>query len=400
MNDAADLEYHVRQLQALGHRGSATLREEAAADLIAAELEAIGLRPEKICFPSHSSYGARLFLHVLSASCAMAAVLVNPYVATALSLITLASFLIETSTLTQLLSRLLPPENSRNVVARIDPSNGAPRARIVLCAHIDTQRSGMIWSPAAIKVYLKSLGQLPGPLKCPMLSLSIMLVLQCVLCAMLIERASFAEALYAVIAVSYAAMALFVGQWAFGAFVPGATDNASGVAAVVTLTERWLQQSVPDVQLVVLLSGSEEVGCLGTAAWLDSQYHELPSLPTCFLNVDTLGYGQTRFLGSECAISGLTIRYPEQYVGLCKELASGLGLKRAGPHSPPTQTDGLAFLARGIPGITVTTFEDGFVVPNDHQSTDTADEMDFQVVEQATEFAWSALQTISKLIAS
>ncbi len=48
-------------------------------------------------------------------------------------------------------------------------------------------------------------------------------------------------------------------------------------------------------------------------------------------------------------------------------------------QSPPTPSDDLAFLARGISGLTIMTFEDGLYVPNLHRIRDQAEQMDFEV---------------------
>ncbi|MCE9555356.1 MAG: M28 family peptidase, partial [Planctomycetes bacterium] len=197
------------------------------------------------------------------------------------------------------------------------------------------------------------------------------------------------------LSIYYAGALLLVGQWSIGKFVPGGCDNASGVAAALVLASRWRQQIPSDVELVVLLPGSEEVGSLGAAAWLDANQASLSATPTRFLNLDTLGYGAPHCITTGCTLSGPQYRYPRDLLRRCEAVADRLGLSDAVGSGPPTPTDGVAFLSRGIPGLTIMTFQKGFYVPNLHQMSDTAERMDIEITAQSTEFAWEVLQDLA-----
>lgn len=82
----------------------------------------------------------------------------------------------------------------------------------------------------------------------------------------------------------------------------------------------------------------------------------------------------------------------------CGETARRMGLKGAGPHTMPTFTDGLAFMSRGMEGISVLTFEDGVTMPNYHQMGDTSANMDFDMGWGAVEFCWELLAGTGELI--
>jgi len=193
----------------------------------------------------------------------------------------------------------------------------------------------------------------------------------------------------AILLFAYAVLAVILLQWSFGRPVPGAADNASGVAAVLAIAESWMAGPRPaeDVELVVLLSGCEECGLLGAGAWADRHRAELRSLPTVSLNIDGVGMGPPRFLGAEVPAAGVPLRAPHWVLEQCATVAREQGLTDAGPHALPGPTDTLAFLARGLPGVTVVGFRDGFILPNYHTMRDTSDNMDFDAAMAGVRFA-------------
>lgn len=177
--------------------------------------------------------------------------------------------------------------------------------------------------------------------------------------------------------------------------MPGAADNASGVAAVLELAARWSDHPADGVELVVLLSSCEETGMLGAAAWCDRHEVDLVRLPTCFLNVDGVGFGPPRFLGVEVPMAGWPVRYPAEKVALAAAAAAAGGWADAGPHAMPGPTDGLAFLSRGVAGVTVVGFRGRGSLPHYHQPSDTADHTDLDAAWAGTEFAWAVLRHLT-----
>jgi len=193
----------------------------------------------------------------------------------------------------------------------------------------------------------------------------------------------------AILLLAYAVLAVILLQWSFGRPVPGAADNASGVAAVLAIAEAWLAEPRPadDVELLVLLSGCEECGLLGAAAWADRHRADLRSLSTVFVNIDGVGMGPPRYLGAEVPAAGLPLRAPRWVLEQCASVAAEQELTDAGPHALPGPTDALAFLARGLPAVTVVGFRDGFILPNYHTMRDTSDHMDFEAAMAGVRFA-------------
>ncbi len=391
-------ERRVRRLEAFGHRGSATDAEHRAADYLIDELDAAGITAQREPFPGQRSLGARILVHVLVAAVGVALLWVFPWITVLLGIGALISFAAEAGTRHTMLTRLLRTSPSGNVVGRITPGTGnGPRRRVIVCAHVDTQRTGLIWSDRVVKRLTPLLQKVPGPLKSPTFPIMLAMLAQAIVGMVAVLSPGNPVCLVAggVILVLYGLAGLVLAEWSIGNFSPGACDNASGVSAAVSLAEGWGKSKIDDAELVILLSGCEETGALGAAAWLDAHRSEIQALPTSFLNLDTLGYGSPRFLGLEYTMAAIPKRYPDEILQLCQTAAQRMELAQAGPHTLPVGSDATAFLSRGIPGATVTTFEDGGYVPNYHQMTDTSDRMSFDVGWQATRFAAEILEQLA-----
>jgi len=384
-------ERRVRELEAFGHRRSASAQERAAADYLVAQMQAMGLEPAKESFAGARSLAGRLLVHVLVAAAGAALLWTAPAFTIILGAAALVSLLAEQTTRVLLLTWPTVRFGSWNLSARI-PAARPPRRRIVLCAHYDTQHSGLVWAINRRLMALAFRG--PRLLKPPMLPVVLMFCGQIGVgaTAIAIGHALVVSVLAALLLASYGVISALFVQWAIGRSVPGAADNASGVAALLELAEGWRRApGADDVELIVLLPGCEESGMLGAAAWADRHRREIRAIPTIFLNIDGIGFGPPRFLGAEVPVAGLPIKTPQDIIAACRQVAAQQGLSDAGPHALTGPTDGIAFLARRIPGATIVGFRAGGVLPHYHTMQDTADNMDFAAARAGVDFAKALL---------
>jgi hypothetical protein len=230
----------------------------------------------------------------------------------------------------------------------------------------------------------------PVILKPPLLVLGLLMGAQILLAAgsHLIPDSRTVWWLAALLLAAYITLAIILAQWAVGRFVPGAADNASGVATVLEMAEaRQSGRPADDVELIVLLTGCEESGLMGAAAFADQHRDELAGLPTTILNIDGIAFGPPRFLGAEVPAIGIPLRAPGDLIGVCAQTAAELGLSDAGPHALPGPTDALAFLARRIPAISIVGFAEGERLPHYHTMADTVQNMNFAAAGAGTAFA-------------
>lgn len=387
----------VYRLESFGHRGSGTKNEQIAASYVREQLDARGATTTVTPFRGQSSYGARILTHLFLGITGLVLVFWSPVASFTFSLIVLASFLCETSGLPLGLSNLLPGRISQNVTGVI--SRGEPLRRIVVCAHVDTQQAGWIWNTNSMKFFTSSFGLLPGPLKAPLFLVTVAFLLQTIIAISFMFQSPLAYTGVWLPGLSgvYLISIVLVAQWSLGNFVPGANDNASGVAAALALANRWQASEHPDTELLVLITGCEEPGLLGASNWVAQNRTMLAETPTVFVNLDVLGCRDLHFLKSECALNGLSFSYPPELRNICHEVAEQMDLPFQHSHAIPTHTDGLAFLIRNIQGITITSSESGIFVPHYHAMSDRAENLSFPAIQQATEFAWRVITRLERL---
>jgi hypothetical protein len=267
---------------------------------------------------------------------------------------TLASFELEYSGRQQLLRGLLPKGIGFNVTGRL-PAIGPVERTLVLVAHHDAARTGAMWDPR-----MSRLGDRAAARTGKRASL-----------ALLPEAALMAAALglrRLPAAVLGLALALLVDQ-ARSPVVPGANDNASGVAGVLELVGRLAERKPRGLEVIALFCGCEESGMGGMAAWLESE--QLDPARTLVLGLDTIGSGEPIVLEAE---GGLwPVRYREQDVAAAER--AGLRRWRLGAWTDPV----LAAL-RGLPALSILSVRDGGF-PNYHLPTDLPANVDLACVE-------------------
>lgn len=156
-----------------------------------------------------------------------------------------------------------------------------------------------------------------------------------------------------------------------GEDVPGASDNASGVAVVSELGLELAASPPEHTRVVVLMTGCEEAGVLGAQAFLRS--HDTTGW--LFLNVDNVGGPATlRYTLRE----GLATKWDcdPALAGIARGIEAEGELGLAAADGPIGLTyDATPVLAAGGRGITLVAGDDG-VIPNYHWPTDTPENLD------------------------
>ena len=77
--------------------------------------------------------------------------------------------------------------------------------------------------------------------------------------------------------------------------MPGAYDNASGVAAVLSAAERLHAEPPENLDVWVLLTGAEECLGEGMRSFLRDNRKQLDAERTVFVNVDSVSYGSVHY---------------------------------------------------------------------------------------------------------
>ena len=373
------------------YRGSATAGERLAADALTERLSAGGWRVQSQPFAGHSSFGARYLVHLAVVIAATALIPIRPGTALAVTLLAGLSLLLEQSRQFRVLSRLLPTAPSQNLEAYL-PSHGGARPTIVLCAHYDTQRTGWCMSDSVQRLS-ELTWFLPVALRVLFIPETLAILAQIVLASVAVVRplSPVGWGILVIIALTHVVFLVMLTNFACGRFVPGAANNATGVAAVLLLAERWQADPVDGIDLMVLLTGCEEIG--GAAAWASANRRLRERCR--FLNLDGLGFGPPHYLLAEVPIVGLPRRHDRRMLALAKTVAS-LTEKPVRGIALPGPTDGLALLTRGFRGLTVVGCQPNGRLPFWHQPGDTPDHVDFDHAQNGLEFAWLLLRAMAE----
>jgi hypothetical protein len=290
-----------------------------------------------------------------------------------LALAALFSFDADQSGRCQWLRRVVPAGEGANVVARV-PARGERRRTLVLVAHHDAAQTGFMWRHPGLWGPRRSPNEVPPIAGGSELGLALVAV-----GLRRLGRAQLAVSLLGALDVARSPT------------VPGASDNATGVAAVIELVDRCLREPLPGTELIALFPGCEESGMGGMAAWLGEQ--ALDPSRTLVLGLDTLGAGEPAVLAAEGPPRRQ--RYRPEDLEWADRGAARAGMPEPRRFTVGGWTDPVLALMRGLPAISLVSVRDGGFT-NYHLPTDTPDRVDWGSVERCVRLgagiaeSWSA----------
>jgi hypothetical protein len=367
----AELREHVEWLAALT-RETGGPGERAAGERIAAVLEGLGHRvhrdPERV----HGTYWWPIGLAAGAAALAgLSGRRALGTVAGALGALASAD---DISAGPRLLRRLLPKRETVNVWTAIGPADAAHT--VVVVAHHDAAHSGLVFEPDAPRAVLRRLppallaranttpptmwGSVGGPA---------LVALGSLLSSRRLRACGIA------LSAGYAAAMADIG---LRAVVPGANDNATGVATGFSLAT-WLSGGVPDgVRVLLVFPGAEESFMEGMVAWCDRHLGSLDPASTSFICVDTVGSPDLVALEGEGML--YMNEYPREELERIHEAADELGVFVHRDLRFRNATDGLIPLKRGYRASMLGSVDEFKIPPNYHWPTDTADRVDYGTV--------------------
>lgn len=182
------------------------------------------------------------------------------------------------------------------------------------------------------------------------------------------------------------AAAFLLADIALSDVVPGAYDNASGVACVLSAAQRLRERNAArNLDVWVVLPGAEECLGQGMRSFVRAHRDELDRERTLIVNVDSVSHGEVHYELSE----GPVISQPldPELVELCEALAaSAEGPHRARPLRSPLLTDALPAALRGLRAISIVGADAGLPAPWYHTHEDTPARIEDASLARATDF--------------
>ena len=286
------------------------------------------------------------------------------------------------------LRSLLPQRTATSVVGEVGPP-GADRT-VVLVAHHDAAHAGLLYHPAIPELVF---GRFPWlidrvdtspPLMAPVVAIPLMVGGGAVA-----GRPALIKAGTAVSALSAAALA----DIGLRDTVPGANDNATGVAALLAIA-RTFSERPPERVRLMLVSSSEESMCEGMQAFCKRHFPDLPRESTFFMTLDTLGSPHLLALRGE---GMLRMReYPPRSLALIDGIAEELGIWLYPNLRLRNATDGVIPLAAGYEGVSLCSCTDLKQPSNYHWPTDVPENVDYGTLADAVRLTEAVVRRLDE----
>ncbi len=377
-------------------RGPGSDAERRAAGHLVGRLRELGREAEAEPTSVWPNYGLTHLIHALVAIAGSLLSVAVPAAGVALLLLAAVSTLGDLTGTLFLARRLTGRRASQNVVST---EAGDKPGKLVLVAHYDAGRAGSIFSPRAVERRAALGKRIRRPIALGALFFwTIVVVLLCAVARLLGVESTPLTVVQFVPTVLLVLSLPLLADIQLSPVVPGAVDNASGVATALRLAERFGGR-LEHLDLWVLLPGAEEGMALGMRAWIKAHRSELPPERTIFLNLDKVGTGTVRYATKE----GFVFTYPfhPRLIELCEEIAGEDEDERhfgAKPVVSRLTSDAHPARTRGYPATTISCLNALDYVPGYHQPTDTADRVEPEALERAFGFCSLLIERIDERI--
>jgi hypothetical protein len=387
----------IRRLCSFEGRVAGTDAERRAANELAGRLRDSGRRVEVQPTFVHPQYALVHAAHCALGIAGSLVALEQPAVGFGIVLAAALSMYLDLNARIYILRRLFFRRASQNVLSR-GPRPGAP-GRVILTAHYDAARTGRAFEPGWVRLAARLRRTVPfpiGPFR--ILFWSLALLLPPLGARMAGLEGNWIPALQLVPTLVLIVGIFLLVDIALSPVTPGANDNASGVATVLSLAAELDRDPPPNLDIWVLLTGAEECLQEGMRSFIRSHRKELPTEATYFVCLDTVGRGHVRF--ETAAGWVVTFAMDRRLVELCRAIATAdldagdrysarpLRHGYAGDSFPPR--------AYGFASTTISCLDEDNLVPRQHTVHDTPDRVDPAAVERAHGFALDLVRLLDR----
>ncbi len=370
---------HVKKLSEK-HRGAGTEEEARARAYIVEELQKLGYKPSIDPFytpPSFSyTYITIYMLPVLSS------ILATMNIGIAVVPIAIAGVVLlvmEEELYIPILTRLygyIFKRRTANIAVRI----GSGARIFVLMAHYDSTRAAYSFNP-------KRIHTLRSTIKINFAST--MLTSGLSILSLYIEVLAIASVAASIPLI--VSIAILIHRELFHTYVPGANDNASGVAVLLGVAEAFAGRSmnvIDKATVYVVFTGAEEVGLLGSHTLYRREKRLLKE--AIVINVDNPGAGDLAL--TECEGVLKTWCPDKRFRDVVRKYAAArrIGVK----VYKLLPTDATHLMMKGLRATSIMAFEKGSI-KNYHWYTDTAEHIDPENLSKAANIIIDMIETLT-----
>lgn len=383
------IRHDIEELCREGHRATGSPQEARAADYMHEQLSSLGCEVLRQRFATPRTFGGVVLIHVAVGLLAAALIPCCAFWATILLAITTYSFFGETTCRWHLLRRLLPSGTSQNVIGRYRPKTVS--RTVIVAGHLDSAQAGLIFHP---RLTGRAGGQLTsvGPLF-PTFAALLLLSLVAVISAFG-GTGTFLAVLDWVGVLVLVVTALLMIQWMRAEPVPGANDNASGIAATLEMARTLLADKPDGTEFLFVGFGAEETNLTGSLEFVREFGHQFDRENTFVINFDGVAAGAPHLVTDEMLM--IPQSYPDQeLIVLARSLArspeSPVALK---PARIQGHTDALPFALAGFKAMSLVCLEENGIPINYHTPQDSPDRMPYDHTDRILAFADSLVAAL------
>jgi len=375
-------------------RSSASDGEREAARWVASAFEEVSLEPEMESFDFYPDYWNVWGAHMLGA---LGAWIVlgrggrrRRVLGAAATSFLAASFWGDANARFYWLRRFFPARPSVNVLARL-PNPHASRL-LVVSAHVDAARSGLVFHPGVLGLVQRRYanGEMPPALQLSfrgLVSLAAASTLRAIGLPRILARTIALPGVFI-----SAATAGLMAETRRHSVVPGANDDASGVATVLALARELATHPPANMEVWFLVTGCEEGIEGGIHAFLERHHAELRDRRPFFLNLEMLGSGRPVYSRAEGHVT--TFEMQPEAVAVVAEVAQEPEFSAVEGVTLPAQTDALAAHHYGFPAVTVMSQAQEGQTPHYHWASDTPENIDSASMERCYRYLQRIIQRL------
>ncbi len=371
----------------IGPRGTGTAGETAAADYVAGRLAGLGLPVERHEFRAVASQNA---FPLAADMVALLAVALYPLGGAPTRWIAAALALAAPSLLWWAITRsdsplrpLLPQVVSRNVVARLKPTD-IPHRHAVILAHLDTNRCRLAWQSAAV--------HLLEPLT--WLTLTVLAALGLLyLSGVLLDGPAWTWWVSLLPAGYVLGTVVTLWRDERTLFSPGAHDNASSVAVALEIAARLSVHPLRHTEVWLAFTGAEETDHQGLKTLL--RRYTTPLRDAAFFDLEGVGSGDIVYLTRQ----GLCWPYrPDpELLSLAECVAARRPDLGVGPAQMTVEDEVRTLRNRGYRALCIAGRDPMTgALPRWHRPDDTAEAVSPQALGRAADFLMALLCELDK----
>jgi hypothetical protein len=380
---------HLRELSVeIGSRGSTSENEKKAGKYIESKMKSIGMNVEAEEFKSKTSLFTVLDICIILFIIAAIIFPISALVAFLISLAAVAILVAELN-MKEVLSRIMPKEQSRNIIGKIAPISKAKK-RVVLMGHYDSAKPLPLFHPAVVRYFDL---------------LVIALFLSTVFTTVFYGLGSLVQffastSMYSIYFwyasfpwVGYLSVIFVIIAYGelFTKHTDGANDNASGISVILKVAEIFSKEPLKNTEIWCAATGCEEAGTVGTMRYLDKHAKELQD--SFMFSIDCVGIGNLRYVVKEGIMKIISV--PSELVNLVTETADSNPELQAKPLVLKYKaSDSFPALSRGLKAMCIVAVDEKNLPPNWHWKTDVFENIEENTIKKAQEFVVEILRTI------